>query len=159
MLRGTHQTRPVKLCKGQVAPVSLRSWPEKWAGILPTGETFFSYYQSCVPLMHWGFSPPADTSQCHCILVRPCWHSVMSKGDNLQQRPKKKSNLHFIFLKNLKVSLRTLLSLVWELGGHMCFVQQPMWPGAKLLWNQPLADEQEVYQTPCSSFDLAWGDT
>lgn len=46
MFRCAHQIC-TKLCKGQVAPLPLRMWPETWAGILPRSEKYFP-----VPELH-----------------------------------------------------------------------------------------------------------
>lgn len=117
----------------------------------------FSHYQSCMALIHRGFSPPGDMSQCHRFLVRPPWHSIMSKDDNLQKR--KNISCISIFPEKSWSVTKEDEALVVKLGLNP---RRPRGQAQRLCCEviTPLADKQHVSPSdPLFWFWLGWADS
>lgn len=106
----------VKLCKGQVALLPLRMWPETWAGILPRSEKDFP-----VPRVACLWCTEASPLQETCLIVTVSLSdlidTLLCQRVTIFNTETEKSNLHFYFPeKSWRVRENSALHLKLGLG-------------------------------------------
>lgn len=149
----------VRLCQGQLAPVSLRIWPEKSAKILPKSE-------KCFPITRvaWLWYMEASPLQVTCLSVTvflsDLLDTLLCQKMTIFKRERKNISCISIFPEKSWSVTKEDEALVVKLGlGPRRPCGQAQGLCCEVLTNFLLTNNTSLHQIPCSGSGLAWADS